>query len=255
MMVNMTMEEVTSSTCSLNNNFGLTVQAVLAFTAFCILIVKRLREPKKERRPVMIWFCDTSKQAIGAMLIHFANVFLAELSHEKDPCTWYFINYMLDTTVGLFVIWIALKILHYISVRKGWMRLRMGEYGSPVEFKTWFYQCLSYMGIMFVEKIVILIFFQFKFWSTVKKFILKPVSGYPKLELILVMLIVPFIMNALMFWVIDNFLMRKHRKLISTSYEDLKPVHYHNKNQQYGTSEDEGALHLMEDESKDTLIE
>ena len=37
---------------------------------------------------------------------------------------------------------------------------------------------------MVVEKIVILILFQFKFWATVKKFILKPLDGHDKIELI-----------------------------------------------------------------------
>ena len=31
---------------------------------------------------------DTSKQAVGAMLVHFANIFLAGL-FKGDPCTWY----------------------------------------------------------------------------------------------------------------------------------------------------------------------
>lgn len=33
-------------------------------------------------------FFDTSKQAFGAFLIHFANVFLADISKGGDPCTW-----------------------------------------------------------------------------------------------------------------------------------------------------------------------
>ena len=32
-------------------------------------------------------FFDTSKQAVGAMLVHFANIFLAGL-FKGDPCTW-----------------------------------------------------------------------------------------------------------------------------------------------------------------------
>jgi hypothetical protein len=36
--------------------------------------------------------------------------------------------------------------------------------------------------------------------------ILKSIAIYPKLELIFVMIIVPFIMNCLQFWMVDNFL-------------------------------------------------
>ena len=50
----------------------------------------------------------------------------------------YFINYLLDTTVGLFVIWILLRILHTIASKKGWIRLRMGEYGKNISFSLAF---------------------------------------------------------------------------------------------------------------------
>ena len=36
---------------------------------------------------VVYRFFDTSKQAVGAMLVHFANIFLAGL-FKGDPCTW-----------------------------------------------------------------------------------------------------------------------------------------------------------------------
>ena len=32
-------------------------------------------------------FFDTSKQGVGAVIIHFANVFLADM-FTGDPCTW-----------------------------------------------------------------------------------------------------------------------------------------------------------------------
>lgn len=36
--------------------------------------------------------------------------------------------------------------------------------------------------------------------------LLSPVSGYPDLELVLVMIIIPVVLNSLMFWVTDSFL-------------------------------------------------
>lgn len=38
------------------------------------------------------------------------------------------------------------------------------------------------------------------------------ITSFPKLELVLVMFLVPVIMNALAFWVQDNFLMKKDKK-------------------------------------------
>merc|ERR1712168_830022 len=81
------------------------------------------------------------------------------------------------------------------------------------------------------------------------------ISKYPKFELIVVMLIVPFIMNALMFWVVDNFLMRKHRKLLVPSNTSADPVLYVNGKKRCDNSDDEARLHLMGNESRESLID
>lgn len=68
--------------------------------------------------------------------------------------------------------------------------------GTPPELKTWVYQCGAYMCVMLIEKCVILAFFQLKFWKDVKKIILLPFDGHPNVEVVIVVLIVPFIMNV-----------------------------------------------------------
>lgn len=70
----------------LMDSFGIFLQGLLAMVAFSTLMLKRFREPKHERRPWRIWFLDTSKQAIGMLFIHFANVYLSDLT-EEDPCS------------------------------------------------------------------------------------------------------------------------------------------------------------------------
>ncbi len=49
---------------------------------------------------------------------------------------------------------------------------------------------------------------QFKFWRDVRKTILSPIRS-EKVEVILVMLVIPFVVNTVMFWVVDNFTKRK----------------------------------------------
>jgi len=48
---------------------------------------------------------------------------------------------------------------------------------------------------MMVEKCVILAFFQIRFWADVKKIILSPFKHHPKIEVVIVVLIVPFIIS------------------------------------------------------------
>ncbi|XP_070558755.1 store-operated calcium entry regulator STIMATE-like [Ptychodera flava] len=195
---------------ALTNPFGIFIQGILAFVAFSTLMLKRLREPKGERRPWRIWFYDTSKQALGALVIHFANVFLADI-FQGDPCTWYIINFLLDSTVGLLIIYIGLTITQVIVKRKRCDSLRFGEYGDPPSCNSWMGQCGLYILVVIIEKILITLLVQFQFWDQVRDFILSPIHN-PELEVAIVMLIIPFIVNAIMFWVVDNFLMRKTRR-------------------------------------------
>ncbi|MGH0154633.1 UNVERIFIED_CONTAM: hypothetical protein FKN15_027252 [Acipenser sinensis] len=91
------------------------------------LCVKRFREPKHERRPWRIWFLDTSKQAIGMLFIHFANVYLSDLT-EEDPCSLYLINFLLDATLGMLVIYTGVRVVSWLVEWQQWDSLRFGEY-------------------------------------------------------------------------------------------------------------------------------
>ncbi|XP_035824364.1 store-operated calcium entry regulator STIMATE [Aplysia californica] len=199
---------------------GLFVQALLALLAFTSLIVKRYCEPKHSRRPWMIWFFDTSKQGVGAAVLHFANLFLSDV-FKGDPCTWYFISFLLDSTVGLLVIYLGLKMSQMASHRYGWKTLYFGEYGDPPKCNAWVGQCALYILVMIIEKLLMTILVLFKFWMKVRQFIMSPITD-PQLEIVLVMFIVPLIVNAIVFWVVDNFL--KHSiQSAKTIYIDTAP--------------------------------
>ncbi|XP_036187827.1 store-operated calcium entry regulator STIMATE isoform X1 [Myotis myotis] len=171
------------------------------------LWIKRFREPKHERRPWRIWFLDTSKQAIGMLFIHFANVYLADLT-EEDPCSLYLINFLLDATVGMLLIYLGVRAVSVLVEWQQWESLRFGEYGDPLQCGAWVGQCALYIVIMMFEKAVVFIILLILQWKKVA--LLNPIEN-PDLKLAIVMLIVPFFVNALMFWVVDNFLMRKGR--------------------------------------------
>ncbi|KAF4093624.1 hypothetical protein AMELA_G00003960 [Ameiurus melas] len=191
----------------LMDSFGIFLQGLLGVVAFSTLMLKRFREPKHERRPWRIWFLDTSKQAIGMLFIHFANVYLSDLT-EEDPCSLYLINFLLDATLGMLVIYGGVKAVSAVVEWRQWDSLRFGEYGEPVQCTAWTGQCALYILIMMFEKVVIILVLLIPQWK--KLAMLNPITN-PQLELALVMLIVPFFVNALMFWVVDNFLMKKGR--------------------------------------------
>ncbi|KAM3878571.1 store-operated calcium entry regulator STIMATE [Diretmus argenteus] len=192
---------------ALMDSFGIFLQGLLAVVAFSTLMLKRFREPKHERRPWRIWFLDTSKQAIGMLFIHFANVYLSDLT-EEDPCSLYLINFLLDASLGMLLIYAGVRAVSAIVEWRQWESLRFGEYGEPVQCTAWVGQCALYILIMMFEKVLIMLVLLMPQWK--KLALLNPIEN-PDLELAIVMLIVPFFINALMFWVVDNFLMKKHR--------------------------------------------
>lgn len=205
---------------ALTDRFGVLIQGLLAIVAFSTLMLKRFREPVGIRRPWRIWFFDTSKQAIGALFIHFANVFLSTLTKE-DPCSLYLMNFLLDATLGMLVIWLAVKLVSKLVEYKEWTLLMFGEYGDPPQAAAWLGQCGVYLLIMVLEKGVISLVLLVPGWSKLQEVLLSYISN-PQLELVLVMLIVPFIVNSIMFWVVDSLMMRKYKsmKSLDDSFED-----------------------------------
>lgn len=73
---------------------------------------------------------------------------------------------------------------------------------------------------MVIVKLLTTLIIQMDYWNEVKNLILSPFKN-PKLELIVVMLIIPFFVNVLLFWVTDNFLMRNKKSYLG--HHQLRP--------------------------------
>uniref|UniRef100_A0AAR2JSU2 STIM activating enhance n=1 Tax=Pygocentrus nattereri TaxID=42514 RepID=A0AAR2JSU2_PYGNA len=190
----------------LMDSFGIFLQGLLGVVAFSTLMcLLPLTDP--DHHSTSPRFLDTSKQAIGMLFIHFANVYLSDLT-EEDPCSLYLINFLLDATLGMLVIYGGIRAVSAVVEWRQWESLRFGEYGEPVQCTAWAGQCALYILIMMFEKVVIILVLLIPQWK--KLAMLNPITN-PHLELAIVMLIVPFFVNALMFWVVDNFLMKKGR--------------------------------------------
>jgi hypothetical protein len=109
--------------CHLLGPFALLVQGALGGLALLSLVWKRWRE--SPRRPLKIWSFDVSKQVVGSVLLHLANLFMSMLSsgtfdvsnaplpgpsvvvqgdgQEKkirpNPCSFYLLNLAIDVSL------------------------------------------------------------------------------------------------------------------------------------------------------------
>ncbi|XP_010186995.1 PREDICTED: transmembrane protein 110-like, partial [Mesitornis unicolor] len=82
---------------------------------------------------------------------------------------------------------------------------------DPPQAAAWIGQCILYLLIMVFEKTVISLVLLVPGWTKLQQILLGYIPN-PQLELVLVMLVVPFIVNAIMFWVVDSLIMRKYKQ-------------------------------------------
>jgi hypothetical protein len=115
--------------CRLLGPFAIFVQGALGLLALLSLVYKRYRE--RPQRPLKIWFFDVSKQVVGSVLVHIANLLMSMLSsgqlsikvnpaaiegrglsrvvermlsaegkYQPNPCSFYLLNLAIDVSIS-----------------------------------------------------------------------------------------------------------------------------------------------------------
>ena len=94
--------------CKLLGPFAIFIQGALGLLALLSLVYKRWRE--RPQRPLKVWGFDVSKQVVGSILLHLANLLLSMLSSgeigttlskgvsRKNPCSFYLLNLAIDVS-------------------------------------------------------------------------------------------------------------------------------------------------------------
>ena len=200
--------------CSLlGGAFAMFVQLALAVAAIGTLVYKRQTE--KPQRPWRVWFFDASKQAYAGFLQHLVNIAFGmwfASTGVASECAWYAVNFTISVVCGVFLLWGAMKLYTRIVERYRLHFLRSGEYGNPPSWRPWLAQLLVWGFLASGEKVVtavLVIVPLHPLLDSVAVLIERPFQPYPKLELVLVMVIAPILLNSLFFWLIDNIIMRK----------------------------------------------
>ncbi|KAI9592929.1 vacuolar membrane protein-domain-containing protein [Syncephalis fuscata] len=200
--------------CKLTDGFAIGVQLVMGLIVCSSLLVKRHRE--YPQRPLVIWFFDVSKQAAGGIMLHTLNLVGslftgsdATDSGNTNPCVWYFLNILLDTTAG--------------AIRLGVPDMRSGYYGHPPRIVAWLRQLVVFVMALASMKLLVLVvlrIFPFFFWFG--KWALAPVEaiGDTRVQVVVVMLIFPLIMNIIQFWLVDGVI-KGDGRLRSKNYTHL----------------------------------
>uniref|UniRef100_A0A7S2V7Q1 Transmembrane protein 110 n=1 Tax=Fibrocapsa japonica TaxID=94617 RepID=A0A7S2V7Q1_9STRA len=196
----------------ISGTFASFVQLTLAIIALCALWVKRQAE--HPRRDLKVWLFDVSKQGIGALYAHFANILIAHLISRNiagggDECAWYFINFAVDSTLGTFVNFLFIWIVQKVAGCMGLAALhRQGNYGDPPSGFIWTVQFGTWVAVLTAAKLVLLglqLCYRHHL-GALADWLFGPIQPYPEFELVVVMVLCPCTFNILQFWVTDMFL-------------------------------------------------
>ncbi|KAG5658833.1 hypothetical protein KAF25_007386 [Fusarium avenaceum] len=261
--------------CSLLGSFALLVQGALGALALLSLVYKRWRE--RPQRPLKIWCFDVSKQVFGSVLVHIANIFMSMLTsgrfsvqvdpsaatvttrsddddYAPNPCSFYLLNLAIDTTLGIPILIVLLKILtglvRFTPVGQPPESVQSGNYGSPPKVWWWLKQSVIYFCGLFGMKVCVLIIFIMMPWiSKAGDWALGWTEGNEKLQIAFVMMIFPLIMNGLQYYIIDSFI-----KLKDTDYEtpNANDSDDEGRRRRYDDSEDETSRVRLVDSEHET---
>jgi hypothetical protein len=225
-------DDESSGECKLLGPFAILIQGALGALALLSLVYKRWRE--RPQRPLKVWAFDVSKQVVGSILLHLANILMAMFSsgqieetiaksaagtlgaesidsYQPNPCSWYLLNLAVDTTIGIPILIGILKILtvgaSYTYLANPLESIESGNYGRPPKASWWLKQCLIYfLGLIGMKACVFFIFKLCPWLGRVGDWALRWTEGNEALQIAFVMLIFPLIMNALQYYIIDTFI-------------------------------------------------
>lgn len=166
------------------------------------------------RRSWAVWGGDSSKQALGAFLAHGANMLISYLwagGAEDNECLFYLVNFVMDCVFGLIFNIALLKLSTYIAEEYFESdALTSGFYGEPFEWSRWAVQTGAWLGVVAVAKVLLVFTLVFPLKGPLYRLVdvlFAPLAKYPELELLLVMVVIPLVLNTATFWISDHYLM------------------------------------------------
>lgn len=207
--------------CELLGPFALFVQGLMGIIVVSTLVWKRYHE-RPVRRSWEVWAFDVSKQIIGASFVHIINVFISIISkvRQKDiqfhrivdnPCDYYFLNLLFDTTVGIPILYGCIIGLTKICKLIGLVGVECGEYGDPPRFSYYLKQLMIFLaatvimkGTIYETMITFPILVRLAMWA------LSRLDKYPSVQEGFVLLVFPLVMNVLQYYTVDT-LIKGHR--------------------------------------------
>ncbi|TCD70007.1 hypothetical protein EIP91_005257 [Steccherinum ochraceum] len=239
--------DVDRKSCQLLGPTALIVQALMGVLVVSSLVYKRHRETPK--RPWRIWSFDVSKQIFGQMFVHGVNVLISDVvAHVSagNACVLYFLNILIDTTLGVAIIYFFLHLITFFFTEKCQFKgYESGKYGTPPSLNYWARQTAVY--VFSISSMKLLVVALFALWPgifTMGEWMLSFLGSSDAAQVIFTMGIFPICMNIIQFWLIDSIVKANAQSdpglptHISRSSFDREPLFHTNSDDEDDDDED-----------------
>lgn len=207
------------------------------------LLIKRHYEYPK--RTWIVWSYDVGKQVLGSLGIHFLNLSLSIIKGNtfkrifvvyqwpnyndgsRDECDWYFLNLLMDTTIGIPILWCCLTLVHMVLVYFNVKNIESGNYSPEIQgetfntttylihpkrrkpvFKAFFKQLIVFMsGLIMMKGFIFIILNYFELFARwFADLVLGWSDKWPTLQIFLVMFVFPVCLNCFQYFCIDSII-------------------------------------------------
>ncbi|KAJ5779174.1 hypothetical protein N7457_006894 [Penicillium paradoxum] len=200
--------------------------------ALLSLVYKRWRE--RPQRPIKVWAFDVSKQVFGSVMLHMLNLVMSMFSagqfeirksYKPNPCSFYILNLGIDTTLGIPILILLLRVLNrlasYTPLANPPESIESGNYGHPPRATWWLKQAIVYfMGLLGMKICVFFLIELLPFIVKVGDWALRWTEGNAAVQIFFVMLLFPVIMNAIQYYIIDIFIKKPASHYTADNTED-----------------------------------
>jgi len=217
----------------LSGSFAILVQGLLAFFTLLALFSKwrleRVREGNAARK-FGVFVLDGMKNLTGAAWLHVTNLTFAELLArfvgDGDECEWYWINIVIDTTLGCAVAYALLHGVNSLIVKilgedRAEDFVQSGNYvrsNGEFDYTRFMKQTVVWVILVVTSMKAVMVFLMIVFQTPLihlSKFFLSSVFNDDWLKLVVVMIVTPTIMNTFQFWVTDNIVKWNQRPVLA----------------------------------------
>lgn len=149
----------------------------------------------------------------------------ATAKYQPNPCSFYLLNLTIDTTIGIPILIVMLKILYvgasYTPLANPPESIKSGHYGDPPQVTWWLKQSIIYFVSLLGMKACVFLLFELLPWIVrVGDWALRWTEGNEAVQIAFVMFIFPLIMNAIQYYIIDIFIKKPAGKEEDAAHRD-----------------------------------